>query len=135
MASELKIGDHVDFVVNAKWCDLKRWFGRASVGLHTMWNEHFGIGVVEMMAAGVVPIAHASGGPALDIVGTDGAAGLLAATADEYADALEALLLARGAETRRAKMAAAARDAVATRFSEEAFADGFCDAMRELLAS
>jgi hypothetical protein len=33
-----------------------------------MWNEHFGIGVVELMAAGVVTIAHNSGGPKMDIV-------------------------------------------------------------------
>jgi alpha-1,2-mannosyltransferase len=33
-----------------------------------MTDEHFGISVVEYMAAGVVPIAHASGGPKADIV-------------------------------------------------------------------
>lgn len=42
--------------------------GRAKVGLHTMWNEHFGIGVVEYMAAGLIPVAHKSGGPLMDIV-------------------------------------------------------------------
>lgn len=26
-----------------------------------MWNEHFGIGVVEMMAAGLAVVAHDSG--------------------------------------------------------------------------
>ena len=33
-----------------------------------MWNEHFGIGVVEMMAAGMVTVAHDSGGPKADII-------------------------------------------------------------------
>eukprot|EP00617_Octactis_speculum_P006547 CAMPEP_0185783996 /NCGR_PEP_ID=MMETSP1174-20130828/120338_1 /TAXON_ID=35687 /ORGANISM="Dictyocha speculum, Strain CCMP1381" /LENGTH=111 /DNA_ID=CAMNT_0028475347 /DNA_START=70 /DNA_END=405 /DNA_ORIENTATION=+ len=33
-----------------------------------MWNEHFGIGVVEMMAAGTVAVVHDSGGPRMDIV-------------------------------------------------------------------
>jgi hypothetical protein len=28
------------------------------LGIHTMWNEHFGIGIVEMMAAGLLTIAH-----------------------------------------------------------------------------
>jgi hypothetical protein len=30
------------------------------LGIHTMWNEHFGIGIVEMMAAGLITIAHRS---------------------------------------------------------------------------
>jgi hypothetical protein len=30
------------------------------LGIHTMWNEHFGIGIVEMMAAGLLTIAHRS---------------------------------------------------------------------------
>lgn len=42
----------------------------SSVGIHTMWNEHFGISVVEMMAAGLVVVAHDSGGPSMDIVTT-----------------------------------------------------------------
>lgn len=33
-----------------------------------MWNEHFGIAVVEYMASGLIPIVHASAGPLLDIV-------------------------------------------------------------------
>ena len=33
-----------------------------------MWNEHFGISVVEMQAAGLVVLAHNSGGPLSDII-------------------------------------------------------------------
>jgi glycogen synthase len=33
-----------------------------------MWNEHFGISIVEMMAAGLIVVAHKSGGPLMDIV-------------------------------------------------------------------
>ena len=36
----------------------------------SMWNEHFGISIVEMMAAGLVVIAHKSGGPLMDIITT-----------------------------------------------------------------
>lgn len=46
---ELGVEEMVEFVVNCSFAELKAWLGRASVGLHTMWNEHFGIGVVEMM--------------------------------------------------------------------------------------
>ena len=45
-------GGAVEFVLNQPYPVLRGWLGRASAGLHTMWNEHFGIGVVEMMAAG-----------------------------------------------------------------------------------
>jgi alpha-1,2-mannosyltransferase len=34
-----------------------------------MKQEHFGISIVEMMAAGLVTIAHASAGPLQDIIG------------------------------------------------------------------
>jgi len=44
-------------------------FEQAKVAIHTMREEHFGITIVEMMAAGMVTIAHASGGPLRDIIG------------------------------------------------------------------
>jgi alpha-1,2-mannosyltransferase len=121
-----------------------------------MWNEHFGIGVVEMMAAGVPPIAHDSGGPALDIIGgrrTHGHAlhaaeagglgaggvhapevGLLATSAQQYADAMAALLLEPHAEPRRRAMATAARASVQERFSEAAFSNAFCASLAPALA-
>eukprot|EP00904_Undaria_pinnatifida_P014133 jgi/Undpi1/9850/HiC_scaffold_28.g12304.m1 len=91
LAVELGVEERVEFVVNCSFDELKAWLGRASVGLHTMWNEHFGIGVVEMMAAGMVTIAHRSGGPAADIVVPlpDGrVTGFLAETPEEYAEGM-----------------------------------------------
>ena len=121
-AINLGISACVDFVVNAPYSQLHSWLSRAAVGLHTMWNEHFGkrfscpytpfstdlpyhcnypqffaqsqslmvlltphdtfylpylscptpptpgISIVEMMAAGLVIVAHNSGGPLTDIV-------------------------------------------------------------------
>jgi len=37
--------------------------GRAKIYFHSAFNEHFGITIVEAMAAGCVPIVHNSGGP------------------------------------------------------------------------
>ena len=98
-----------------------------------MWNEHFGIGVVEMMAGGVLTIAHNSGGPRSDIVVRHGGVptGMLAATAAEYAQALEAAFTP-GALPLRA-ITAAARASV-TRFADEAFQLQFSACLIRLLS-
>lgn len=62
------------------------YFARSSVGLHTMYNEHFGICAVEYLAAGLIPLCNKSAGPLLDIVKDEN---YLALTADEYAAKLE----------------------------------------------
>lgn len=63
-----KVQEKIEFIVNAPFQILKKYIEDSSIGLHTMWNEHFGISIVEMMAAGLIVIAHRSGGPLLDIV-------------------------------------------------------------------
>src|SRR5712692_3383793 len=42
---------------------VRELLGRAMVYIHCAENEHFGITIVEAMAAGCVPIVHDSGGP------------------------------------------------------------------------
>ena len=44
LAVSLDLTNHVDFQVNVDFSTLCRLLAGASVGLHTMWNEHFGIG-------------------------------------------------------------------------------------------
>lgn len=68
MVNELGIKDHVQFHINASWLEILEWSRKASVGVNGMWNEHFGIGVVEYQAAGLISVVHDSGGPKLDIV-------------------------------------------------------------------
>ncbi|KAF8497476.1 mannosyltransferase [Russula emetica] len=68
LADSLQVSEYVDFVVNAPYSRVLELLGEASIGLNTMVDEHFGINVVEFMAAGVIPIVHASGGPLHDIV-------------------------------------------------------------------
>lgn len=56
------------FRLNVSFPDLQAALGEGTVGLHTMKDEHFGIGVVEFLASGAVALAHASAGPKMDIV-------------------------------------------------------------------
>ena len=60
--------NYVEFAVNATYEQLLAYLSKASVGIHTMTQEHFGIGIIEYMAAGVIPVAHNSGGPKMDII-------------------------------------------------------------------
>ncbi|MGB1595988.1 MAG: glycosyltransferase, partial [Promethearchaeia archaeon] len=94
--------------------------------LHTMVNEHFGINIVEFMAAGVVPVAHNSGGPREDIVVpfAGNATGRLASCASSYAVAMHEILTMPAAEF--AGMQQSARASVA-RFSDVAFQNAFCE--------
>jgi alpha-1,2-mannosyltransferase len=59
---------NVHIYTNTSYEMLLYCLNRAEIGLHTMWNEHFGISVVEMMAVGLVVVAHDSGGPKSDIL-------------------------------------------------------------------
>lgn len=68
LVNELHIKDQVEFHLDASWPEILEWLRKASVGVNGMWNEHFGIGVVEYQAAGLITVAHDSGGPKLDIV-------------------------------------------------------------------
>lgn len=71
-ARELGLTDeHVTFVLDAPWDNVKQILVSSSVGVNAMWNEHFGMGVVEFMAAGLIPVVHSSAGPKLDIVKDD----------------------------------------------------------------
>jgi alpha-1,2-mannosyltransferase len=67
--TRLDLNENVRFVANGAYSELQAYMQKALIGVHTMWNEHFGISVVEMMAAGLVVVAHNSGGPRLDIIG------------------------------------------------------------------
>ncbi|KAL1293873.1 hypothetical protein HN51_054549 [Arachis hypogaea] len=132
-AIELNVNEQVEFHKNVTYRDLVGLLGAAVAGIHSMTDEHFGISVVEYMAAGAIPIAHNSAGPKMDIVlDEDGEqTGFLACTVEEYADAI--LRVIGMPETERLTMAAAARRR-ATRFSEQRFYDDFKDAVRPILS-
>lgn len=89
-----------------------------------MIDEHFGIGVVEMMAAGLITIAHRSGGPLLDIIETSESSrlGFLAVTAEDYAHTVKFILSLTNEEI--CEIRERARASV-DRFSMKKFQDDF----------
>ncbi|KAL9098249.1 MAG: hypothetical protein Q9163_006060 [Psora crenata] len=87
LAKELKVDDQVDFRINSTWSDILDFLEKSWVGVNGMWCEHFGIGVVEYQAAGLICVVNDSGGPKEDIVVhcDGGPTGYHASTAQEYA--------------------------------------------------
>jgi alpha-1,2-mannosyltransferase len=120
LAHELHIRDSTTFLCDASWPTVLSHLGTASVGVNAMWNEHFGICVVEYQAAGLICVTHDSGGPREDIVVDlgDGATGFRAETEEQFAAAYEAALALP--ETERVAMRLRARRS-ALRFTEEEF--------------
>jgi len=129
----LSVEDNVEFLVNLPYPELMKQLGGALVGIHTMWNEHFGISVVEMMATGLMTIAHRSGGPLMDIVVEESGArnGFLAANAQEYAAHI-AYILSMSEEARQAVRERAA--ASVEMFSSRHFEFGWLRAIQPLFA-
>lgn len=108
LTKHLSLENNVDFKVNVPYHDLLELYKKANVGIHTMWNEHFGIGVVECMAAGLIMVAHKSGGPLLDIIETSEGSqtGFLATDAIEYAHCILAIILNSKEDNDRIRKAA-----------------------------
>lgn len=101
------------------------------IGIHTMWNEHFGIGIVECMAAGLITIANNSGGPKLDIIEESDVSrtGFLASTESDYAKAIAVVISMP--DRLRIKIRKAARSSI-NRFSVDEFKSNFLRAVEPL---
>ena len=67
LVNELQLQDMVEFIIDCSYDEILHQLSIVKFGLNSMWNEHFGIGVVEYLANGVIPMVHASAGPLLDI--------------------------------------------------------------------
>ncbi|XP_029458656.1 GDP-Man:Man(3)GlcNAc(2)-PP-Dol alpha-1,2-mannosyltransferase [Rhinatrema bivittatum] len=126
-----ELGVDVEFKINIPFEELKRHLGNATIGLHTMWNEHFGIGVVECMAAGTIILAHNSGGPKMDIVVPYErcVTGFLADSEESYAKAIDHILSLTPQQ--RLCIRQNARQSV-DRFSDQEFEANFLSAVEQL---
>jgi alpha-1,2-mannosyltransferase len=126
LASELGLVPDKDvvFELNQPYSVVQSYLSRCTAALHSMWNEHFGIGVVEFLAAGAVTVAHDSGGPAMDIVVRVGGqpTGYRATSEAQYADALTEIFASdtRGSHDMH-RMRTVARAHAAEKFSDEVF--------------
>ncbi len=132
-AHELSIDKTTEFITDAPYSTIVKYLQTASIGTNGMWNEHFGIGVVEYLAAGVIPVVHNSGGPKLDIVVPyDGEpTGYHAETAEEFARGFQAVIQMDPDE--RYAMRMRGRQ-LAQRFTEEAFAQQWIEEMEKLVS-
>lgn len=106
--------------MNVTYAELRELLSAAHAGLHSMEDEHFGIVIVEYMAAGCIPIAHNSGGPRDDIIDVN-ECGYLATTVEEYANCI-GTLLGMNAMTMQNQFVAARQRA--NQFSESVFDRG-----------
>lgn len=129
LITKMGLESHVRIIQNASFSDLNILLESCSIGLHTMTNEHFGISVVEYMAAGLIPIAHNSGGPAADII-SSAKYGYLATSKEDYAQCIyEAISLPN---EKQHLMRSAARKHVHDRFSDATFAKRFIECLCEV---
>lgn len=123
-ADELGVISSISFKLNLSFEDLLSQLQQSHIGLHTMTEEHFGIGIAELMAAGLITIAHNSGGPRADIVKHE-KTGFLCSSASEYTQTI--LKIISLSPNERINIATRARKDVSSRFSEEIFARKFSD--------
>lgn len=123
-AKELKIEGSVEFKANVPFRDILSEFSRSKLGIHTMTDEHFGIGIVEMMSSGLFTIAHDSAGPKLDIIGGEGElTGGLATSAEQYANLM--LTGLQGFESSAIRRARINGKMKAKKFGDENFIENF----------
>lgn len=122
-ADQLGISKSVTFKLNLPFPELLECLQNATIGLHTMTDEHFGIGIVELMASGLITIAHNSGGPRADIIKKD--LGFLCSSVSEYSKIISKIVSMNLME--RSRITSKAKESVIQRFSGEIFSKQFSE--------
>ena len=49
LTKHLSVENNVEFFPNLPFSDLLKEFSKSTIGIHTMWNEHFGIGSIRFI--------------------------------------------------------------------------------------
>ncbi|KAL3270520.1 hypothetical protein HHI36_021059 [Cryptolaemus montrouzieri] len=131
LSKHLSLENNVEFKVNVSFKELLQELEDSFIGIHSMRDEHFGISVVEQMAAGLIVVAHRSGGPLLDIIETSEGSrlGFLALWPQEYAHYLSYIIQADDGEI--CAIRERARSSV-DRFNTKKFQDEFLRAIDPL---
>lgn len=130
ICKDLRIEDNVEFKLNIPYEELRAVIQKSSIGLHTMINEHFGIGVVECLAAGLITVAHNSGGPKLDIIDDQNTGFLANGSEEEFSQIFHKIT--NFAQNDIHSIRVNARLSV-DRFSEQRFEDLFIRAIESIL--
>ena len=97
-----------------------------------MIDEHFGITLIEMMAAGLIVVTHNSAGAKNDILVSEGdmKPGFLVNNENEYVGQIEEILI-RDNEIKSQILNSSKQRA--EKFSDEAFKEQFLNRLREFL--
>lgn len=84
LVSQLGLEGNVEFKINVDFQEITRIFEDSAFGIHTMKKEHFGIALVEMIAAGLVVTAWNHAGPRKDIIVENGVCGFLCNSEEDF---------------------------------------------------
>jgi alpha-1,2-mannosyltransferase len=127
---------NVEVLKDLRFDDLMNTIKSATFGVHTMIDEHFGISVVEMLAGGLVVLAHDSAGPKDDILGnhTHALYGLLAKNDADFNETFHRMIEDHADPAKRTEMLAkvkAGQQFARENLSNEAFALKFVNKIGE----
>ena len=130
-ARQLGVEKYVKFLKNGSTEEIMEEFSKAKIGIHTMIDEHFGINLIEMMAAGLILVTHNSAGAKDDILKNEGEKpGFLVNNENEYIAQIEEILV-RYDEIKGQIINCSTKRA--EKFSDEAFKDQFIMRLKEFL--
>ena len=130
-ARQLGVEKYVKFLKNGSTEEITEEFSKAKIGIHTMIDEHFGINLIEMMAAGLILVTHNSAGAKDDILKNEGEKpGFLVNNENEYIAQIEEILV-RYDEIKGQIINCSTKRA--EKFSDEAFKDQFIMRLKEFL--